>query len=73
MGESDVKVIVTEALDAYEERTGLPRHKENLENFRKLFALANKAIGIGLACTAFCGIPALIASLIVIVRFVRGH
>lgn len=73
MGENDVKVMLNAAFEGYEERTGLPRHTENLGNFRRLFSLANRAIGIAIACSFFFGLPAAIASVIVIVKFVRGH
>lgn len=43
--ENDVKVLMTAALETYEEKTGYPRHKENLANFEKLFAVVNKTDG----------------------------
>jgi hypothetical protein len=71
--ENAVKVIVNAGFADYEEKTGLPRHKENLGNFEKLFGLANRGIGIMLACAFFVGIPAALASIIEIVKFVKGH
>jgi hypothetical protein len=72
MIESDVKVIVNEAFSTYEEKTGLPRHEENLGNFREIFAILNRWKGFAVACTFIIGLPACIASLIVIVRAVKG-
>lgn len=45
MMENDVKVLLTDALQDYEDRTGLPRHQENLKNFADLFAVVNKTSG----------------------------
>ena len=73
MDENAVQVIVDRAFRTYEGETGLPRHTQNLDNFEKLFRLANRGIGIMVACGFFIGIPAAVASMLEIVKFARGH
>lgn len=73
MDENAVTVIVNKAFSNYEEKTGLPRHQENLGNFAALFALVNKAKGFAIACGIVVGLPATAASIIVIVKTIRGH
>jgi hypothetical protein len=73
MDENAVQVIVDKAFRTYEAETGLPRHNQNMGNFEKLFRLANRGIGIMLACGFLIGIPAAIASVLEIVKFARGH
>jgi hypothetical protein len=72
MTENDVRVIVYNAFDTYEQDTALPRHQENLANFRKLFALVNKARGAFIAASVFIGVPCSVAALIEIAKFVKG-
>jgi hypothetical protein len=56
MDENAVKVIVQAGFDTYEEKTGLPRHNENLKNFEKLFGAANWIKGAAWAFVALNGL-----------------
>lgn len=73
MTENDVIVLVTRDREKYEEKTGLPRHEENLANFGVIFGWISKAKGFAIACTVFIGLPGVVASMIVIIKTIRGH
>lgn len=77
MTESGVRVIVFEAFANYEKETALPRHTENLGNFKTLFATMNKAIGSINTLKWFLGIviggPGIVMVVIELMRFARGH
>lgn len=72
MTESDVKVTATALLDAYEEKTGKPRHDQNLANFQLIFDFISRAKGAFMMAAVVVGLPAVTASLIVIIKFAQG-
>lgn len=71
----EVRAIANEVVSTYDEKTGLPRHTQNLDNFKTVFewmAKLNTGIKIGTVVGAFLvGLPAVIASIITIVRFLK--
>jgi hypothetical protein len=73
MSEAAVLVIVGDALKEYERETGLPRHKENLGNFKSLFELVSQIRGGVRVLRWVIGLPALVMAIISILRYVRGH
>jgi hypothetical protein len=80
MGEDTVIVIADRQIEKYERDFGNPRHEANIRKFDKLFeciddvlSTLNKIKG-GLILGGFLfGLPAFIASILVIVRTVKGH
>lgn len=71
----EVRAIAGEVVQAYDIDKGEPRHIENLKNFQTIFVWMGKInvgirIGIGIA-VFFVGLPAMAASIITIVRFVK--
>lgn len=79
MTESGVQVIVLEAFKDYEEKTGKPRHDENLDNFRELFGTQSELKGaVGAVKTMVLGFGLLFSfigavyTVILLVRAVRA-
>lgn len=70
--ENDVRVIAGAIQAAYEEKTGAPRHAENLANFKGIFDFISRAKGAFALGAVVVGLPALVASCIVIVKFAQG-
>lgn len=77
MTESGVQVIVMKAFENYEEKTGKPRHEQNLRNFAKLFDINSRQNGginvLKWMLGIFLGIPALVWTIMQIARAVKGH
>lgn len=71
----EVRAIANEVVEAYDEKKGLPRHAENVGNFKIVFewmAKLNTGFKIGGVLGAFLiGLPAVVASVITIVKFVK--
>lgn len=73
MSESEVLNLVNEAFDRYEDRTGKPRHEENVQKFEELFRVLNKMRGAMWACGLPVAFVAVTVGIIQIVKFAKGH
>jgi hypothetical protein len=73
MTDNDVIVIAGAITKEYEEKTGKPRHEENLDNFRVIFEFMTTAKSYARAAGVIFGLPTFVASIIVIVKTIKGH
>lgn len=73
VGESEVLNLITDAFDRYEEKTGQPRHAENVQKFQDLFEVLNKMKGAMWACGLPVALVAVTVGIIQIVKFAKGH
>lgn len=73
MSEAEVKVVVYEAFETYEEKTGKPRHEENLANFATLKTSFDMLRGAVILVAFLVGVPGCVASILVIVSKLKGH
>lgn len=72
VSENDVELIVRRQFEKYESDVALPRHSENLNNFKVLFEALNRFYGIGIALGLLVGLPTAIAACISIYRAAHG-
>lgn len=80
MNEAEVKNVIHDAMKEYDKDIALPRHTENLENFKTMtsrmddvYDVLNQAKGAFKVLAAIVACPAIIGSLLLIYRVIHEH